>query len=109
MIIVEASVAVKWVVSEFAAPRRRHSSTAIDWARPHLWLSEASNALWAKVMRQQLTAEEVRGQADLANAPIVPIPLPGLLPLAIRLALELAHPDLRLLYLPQPYRKTLVW
>ena len=60
---------------------------------PTLWISEASNALWAKVMRRQLTPDEARKQAaDLAEAPIVPIALPGLLPIAMKIALELEHP-----------------
>ena len=53
MIIVDASVAVKWVVSEAG------SEAAVALLReplgaPSLWLSEASNALWAKVMRREL-------------------------------------------------------
>ena len=57
-------------------------------------------------MRQQLTAEEARGQAaELADAPIVPIALPGLLPLAIRLALELAHPIYDCFYLSAAIQK----
>jgi predicted nucleic acid-binding protein len=80
MIIVDASVAVKWVVSESGSIE---AAALLDQGRlgaPTLWLSEASNALWAKVMRQQLTPEEARGQAaELADAPVVPIALPGLL------------------------------
>jgi predicted nucleic acid-binding protein len=109
MIIVDASVAVKWVVSESGSTEAAALLDGDRLGAPTLWLSEASNALWAKVMRQQLTAEEARGQAaDLADAPIVPIALPGLLPLAIRLALELAHPIYDCSTFPQPYRKTRV-
>ena len=44
-------------------------------------------------MRRQLTPEQARRQAaDLAEAPVVPIALPGLLPVAMRMALELEHP-----------------
>jgi predicted nucleic acid-binding protein len=57
-------------------------------------------------MRQQLTAEEARGQAaELADAPIEPIALPGLLPLAIRLALELPHPIYDCFYLAAAIQK----
>ena len=100
MIIVDASVAVKWVVSESGSTE---AAALLDQGRlgaPTLWLSEASNALWAKVMRHQLTPEEARGQAaELADAPVVPIALPGLLPLAMRLALELEHPIYDCFYL----------
>jgi predicted nucleic acid-binding protein len=36
---------------------------------------------------------------DLAEAPVVPIALPGLLPVAMRLALELEHPIYDCFYL----------
>src|ERR671918_63748 len=100
MIIVDASVAVKWVVSESGSIE---AAALLDQRRlgaPTLWLSEACNALWAKVMRHQLMPEEARGQAaELADAPVVPIPLPGLLPVAMRLALELEHPIYDCFYL----------
>jgi predicted nucleic acid-binding protein len=106
MIIVDASVAVNWVVSESGSGE---AAALLDTGRlgaPALWLSEASNASWAKVMRRQLTPEEARGQAaDLADAPIVPIALPGLLPVAMRLALELKHPIYDCLYLSAAVQK----
>jgi predicted nucleic acid-binding protein len=105
MIIVDASVAVKWVVSEPG------SDDAVALLRrplgaPVLWLSEACNALWAKVMRRQLNPEEAQGQAaDLADAPVTPIALPGLLPVAMRLALELEHPIYECFYLSAAVQK----
>lgn len=100
MIIVDASVAVKWVVSETGSVE---AAALLDQGRlgaPTLWLSEASNALWAKVMRRQLTPDEARRQAaDLAEAPVVPIALPGLLPIAMKMALELEHPIYDCFYL----------
>jgi predicted nucleic acid-binding protein len=93
MIIVDASVAVKWVVSESGSVEAAALLDQGRLAAPALWLSEASNALWAKVMRRQLTPDEARRQAaDLAEAPVVSIALPGLLPVAMKLALELEHP-----------------
>jgi predicted nucleic acid-binding protein len=105
MIIVDASVAVKWVVSEPG------SAAASELLRqrlgaPTLWLSEACNALWAKVIRRQLTPIEARGQAaDLADAPVAPIALPGLLPLAMTMALELEHPIYDCFYLSAAAQK----
>ena len=100
MIIIDASVAVKWVVSESGSVE---AAALLDQGRlgaPTLWLSEASNALWAKVMRRQLTPDEARRQAaDLAEAPVVSIALPGLLPVAMRMALELEHPIYDCFYL----------
>jgi predicted nucleic acid-binding protein len=105
MIIVDASVAVKWVVSEPG------SAAAVALLKqplgaPALWLSEASNALWAKVMRRQLTPAEVRGQAaDLADAPVTALALPGLLSTAMSLALELEHPIYDCFYLAAAIQK----
>ena len=100
MIIVDASVAVKWVVSETGSDE---AAALLDQGRlgaPSLWLSEASNALWAKVMRRQLTPDEARRQAaDLAEAPVVTIALARLLPIAMKLALELEHPIYDCFYL----------
>jgi predicted nucleic acid-binding protein len=93
MIIVDASVAVKWVVSEVGSAEAVALLGQKRLGAPAHWLSEASNALWAKVMRGQLTPDEARGQAaDLAEAPMAPLALPGLLPAAMRVALELQHP-----------------
>jgi predicted nucleic acid-binding protein len=99
MIIVDASVAVKWVVSE---PGSDEAAALLEQrlGAPALWLSEASNALWAKVMRRQLSPDEARGQAaDLADAPMTTIALPGLLPAAMHMALELEHPIYDCFYL----------
>jgi predicted nucleic acid-binding protein len=105
MIIVDASVAVKWVVSE---PGSAEAAALLKQplGAPALWLSEASNALWAKVMRRQLSPDEARGQAaDLAEAPVTVIALPGLLPAAMRIALELEHPIYDCFYLSAATQK----
>jgi predicted nucleic acid-binding protein len=100
MIIVDASVAVKWVVSESGSAEAAALLDKNRLGAPTSWLSEACNVLWAKVMRRQLTPEEARRQAaDLAEAPVVPIALPGLLPIAMRLALKLQHPVYDCFYL----------
>jgi predicted nucleic acid-binding protein len=105
MIIVDASVAVKWVVSE---PGSAEAAALLKQplGAPALWLSEASNALWAKVMRRQLSPEEARGQAaDLADAPVAAIALPGLLPAAMSMALDLEHPIYDCFYLSAAMQK----
>lgn len=100
MIIVDASVAVKWVVSEVDSAEAVALLDQDRLAAPVLWLSEASNALWAKVVRGQLSADEARGQAnDLLDAPVTPLMLPRLLPVAMRLALDLNHPIYDCFYL----------
>ena len=101
MIIVDASVAVKWVVPE---PGSIDTAALLERGErlgaPALWLSEAANALWAKAARGQLAPDEARGQAaDLADAPVASLPLPPLLPTAMRLALDLNHPIYDCFYL----------
>jgi predicted nucleic acid-binding protein len=105
MIIVDASVAVKWVVSE---PGSAEAAALLKQplGAPTLWLGEASNALWAKVLRGQLSPDEARGQAaDLADAPVSAIALPGLLPAAMNMALELEHPIYDCFYLSAATQK----
>jgi predicted nucleic acid-binding protein len=97
---------VKWVVSESGSVEAAALLDQGRLAAPALWLSEASNALWAKVMRRQLTPDEARRQAaDLAEAPVVSIALPGLLPVAMKLALELEHPIYDCFYLSAAMQK----
>lgn len=106
MIIVDASVAVKWVVSEAGSPQAAALLDGRRMAAPALWLSEAGNALWAKAMRGQLTPDEAREQAaDLADAPVAPLGLAGLLPAAMSLALELEHPIYDCFYLSAALQK----
>jgi len=100
VIIVDASVAVKCVVEESGSAEAVALLDQDQLAAPALWLAEASNALWAKVVRRQLFADQARGQAaDLADAPVTSLMLPGLLPVAMRLALELEHPIYDCFYL----------
>ena len=97
--IVDASVAVKWVVreagSDAAAALRGEELHAPDWI-----LIECANVLWAKVRRRELTREEAdRGMALLIEAPITLAPASELVAEALALAHELAHPVYDCLYL----------
>ncbi len=97
--IVDASVAVKWVVeergSEAAAALRGEELHAPDWI-----LVECANVLWAKARRRELTWEEAyRGLALLLEAPLTLAPASELVEKALTLAHELAHPVYDCLYL----------
>jgi len=89
--VVDASVAVKWVVPEVGS----EAATDLlgrELRAPTLWLAEAANALRKKSRRGEISESEARLRAqDLADAPIEPIALPILLPSAMRLADELNH------------------
>ena len=59
--VVDASVAVKWVVAE-AGTREALALLAHRVLAPALWRAECANILWKKVKRGELLAEE----ADIA-------------------------------------------
>jgi predicted nucleic acid-binding protein len=99
MVIVDASVAVKWVVDE---PDGEAAEALLEQrlAAPSLWLAEAANALWAKCRRKDITEQDVHdGCRLLAQAPVTRIDLDPLLLPAARLALELGHPVYDCFYL----------
>jgi predicted nucleic acid-binding protein len=89
-IVVDASVAVKWVVEE------EHSAEAIRLLSsdglhaPAHWRAEAVNVLWAKVFRGDLTAVDAEERMLVLNrAPIVDAPIAPLMPRAF--AIAVAH------------------
>jgi predicted nucleic acid-binding protein len=89
--VVDASVAVKWVVPE-AGSDAAIALLGRQLSAPSLWLAEAANALRKKCRRGELSEDEARLRAqDLSDAPIEPIELPILLPSAMRMASELGH------------------
>jgi len=97
--IVDASVAVKWVVPETGSDLAVALLGRDLWA-PSLWLAEAANALRKKCLRGEIDEAEARSRAqDLMDAPVEPIELPLLLPAAMRMAAELGHPLYDCLYL----------
>lgn len=99
VLVVDASVAVKWVVPELgsgeAEALRRH-----DLVAPRLIYAECANVLWAKSRRRELASgEAIERLRLLLDAPIRTVPTPELLPRALELALELEHPAYDCAYL----------
>ena len=101
LFVVDASVAVKWFVSE------EHSDVAtllldenFDLAVPRLFFSEFGNILWKKFSRGELSHDEVIDTArSLPSAMLTPMDDEWLLDVAIVLACELKHPVYDCLYL----------
>lgn len=97
--VVDASVAVKWVVDE------EDSEAAVRLSRHELWapgflLVEAANVLWVKERRGEITAEEVRERFELLRStPIVWVPEAELLESAVKLSLRFDYPIYDCLYL----------
>jgi predicted nucleic acid-binding protein len=98
-IVIDASVAVKWVLSE------SDSDAAValrgeDLIAPDLWFVEAANALWRRVRIGEITAEEAAARfSELANAPIASVVMEPYLDQALKLATEIGHPVYDCLYL----------
>lgn len=89
--IVDATVAVKWVVFEDGSEQALEL-LGRNLAAPAIWLAEASNALRTKCARGELSEDEASEFAlDLADAPVTSLALKDLLPMAMRMALDLNH------------------
>lgn len=104
--IVDASVAVKWVVTEARSDR---AATLLDGRAlhaPSLMLTEAANALWVMARRGAIAPEASRTCMDLlADAPVLwERDAPDVVGLAHALALDLDHPIYDCLYLAHAIR-----
>jgi predicted nucleic acid-binding protein len=97
--VVDASVAIKWVVdepgTEHALLLRRDSLAA-----PDLLVPECANILWKKVRRKELSEVEAMLAARLiARAEVQLEPMRRLLEPATKLAIALDHPAYDCIYL----------
>jgi predicted nucleic acid-binding protein len=98
-LVIDTSVAIKWVVEEPETPQalalRRHRLFA-----PDLLVAECANVLWKKVRRNELTANEAQLAARLLERADVELaPMRHLLEPATALAVALDHPAYDCVYL----------
>jgi predicted nucleic acid-binding protein len=105
--VVDASVAVKWVVEEpDSGLARTLSGTALE--APDLLFTECANILWKKVRAGDLSGPEADSRLRLLrNAPVRIVPGGEFLPDALRLAVLLNHPVYDCLYLALARRRRL--
>ena len=97
--VVDASVAVKWVVEEPGSDQARMLARARLEA-PDLMAVECANILWKKARMGDIDARQARERLDaLLQAPVALTPSRDLLGRALGLALELEHPVYDCLYL----------
>jgi predicted nucleic acid-binding protein len=70
--VIDASVAIKWFVPEIHSDAaRRLLAGAHQFLAPDLLFAEAGNAIWKKVRRRELTADEAqRLVGDLATVAV---------------------------------------
>lgn len=98
-IVIDASVAVKWVLPE------RGTDAALslleqDLIAPALWLAEAGDALWRHVRLGELTPDEaMERMAELQSAPVTAVAIKPHMPSALALATDLKHPIYDCIYL----------
>jgi len=98
-LVVDASVVVKWVVTE-AGTDDAVKLLKASLAAPDLLVAECANILWKKVQRKELTPDEALLAARLLErADIEIFPTRHLLETATRIAIELEHPAYDCIYL----------
>ena len=100
--VVDASVVVKWLVTEeWSDESSRLLDAGPTLIAPELVFAEASNALWAMHRRGDLTRDDLTDATDLLrSAPIsVPVSMRRLAAGAVRLAVDLGHPAYDCYYL----------
>ena len=80
-VVVDASVAAKWVVEEYHSNRAAQLLSLDARHAPSHWRAEAVNVLWAKVFRGDLTATDADERMSvLLRAPIIDTPIEALMP-----------------------------
>ena len=100
--VVDASVAVKWLVTEtFSDEAARLLDKELTLIAPELLFAEATNALWAMCRRGNITkADFAEAVGVLKAAPVtVPVAMRQLAASAARLAIDLDHPAYDCFYL----------
>jgi len=99
-LIIDASIAVKWVVEEEGTSQALALRRRAKLIAPELLVAECANILWKKVQRNELSKDEaVLAARLLETAEIELAPTRSLLEPATRIAIELDHPASDCLYL----------
>jgi len=99
-LVIDASIAVKWVVEEDGTPEALAVRQKAKLIAPDLLIAECGNILWKKVKRSELVQREALLAARLLQgAEIELLPTRALCEAATRMALEINHPAYDCLYL----------
>lgn len=87
-VVVDASVAVMWVLAE---PDSDKAATLLGYEKCHApghWLAEAVNAVWGRCYRGGISAAQAKAATGLLlNAPVSAAPIPGLMHRALAISL----------------------
>lgn len=99
-LVVDASVAVKWVVLEDARDEALEQAAGRELVAPEFVLTEVSSILWKKVRTGQLPVEQAQqGLAFVRSAFVKMLPTRLLTDRAFAMAISLDHPVYDCLYL----------
>jgi predicted nucleic acid-binding protein len=99
-IVLDASVAVKWVLREEHADSARQILSTRELFAPHLLWAEVGNILWKRHRRSESSVEEVRRMLrEIQQLPVMTFAHWPLLPTALDLAISLGQTVYDCLYL----------
>jgi len=98
--VIDASIAVKWVVEETGTVEALSLRRQARLIAPDLLVAECANVLWKKVRRDELSKDEALLAAGLLqHADIELLPTRSLLCVATSIAIELDHPAFDCVYI----------
>jgi len=107
-LVIDASVAVKWVITEDGSEAAVRLRSAFSFVAPELLLPECANILWKKVQRRELEPNEATLAFRLIERSGIGFQtMQGLGDTATRLAIELGHPAYDCIYLALALRRNL--
>jgi predicted nucleic acid-binding protein len=99
-VVVDASVALKWLVAEADSAEALELRAGQDVRAPDLLLIECRNALLSHVRQKKLShAAALQAEIDLGESGVEIVPSQPLLPHAFALALDLGKPIYDCIYL----------
>lgn len=99
-LVIDASVAIKWVVAEDGTPDALALRSGKTFSAPELLVAECANILWNKVRLSELSVDEAMLAARLIQRADIELhPMRALLEPAAQLAIDLDHPAYDCVYL----------
>ena len=91
--VIDASIAVKWVVDEDGTPEALALRQRAKLIAPELLVAECANILWKKVQRDELLKEEALLAARLLQGVEIELrPMRSLFETETRISIEINHP-----------------
>jgi predicted nucleic acid-binding protein len=106
VIVVDASVALKWLLAEADSDKARALCSG-ELAAPALLLSEVTNSLWRYVRLSRISPTEAFGMfRQLQNLSLRYAPIETDIMTALSLAIELDHPSYDCFYLAFAIRES---